>query len=195
MLGREYLVWSDYFYYDETSPSHIRWVVDRFSGRFGNRRMVSKGDSAGYLRKDGYYAVKLENKVYKVHRIIFELKSGDKLDDMVIDHIDGDKSNNKFTNLRKTSQKQNKRNTTLRCDNNTGKTGVYLAKSHNKRLNKCYTTYVAAWLDPDGALKTKSFSVNKYGEADAYWLACEYRDGMIEKLNALGAGYTDRHGK
>lgn len=30
--------WSDYFYYDETSPSCLRWKVDRYTEMHGEKR-------------------------------------------------------------------------------------------------------------------------------------------------------------
>ena len=35
---------SKYFAYDETSPSCLRWIVDRFSGRNMSIKHISKGD-------------------------------------------------------------------------------------------------------------------------------------------------------
>lgn len=81
---------------------------------------------------------------------------------------------------------QQARNVRKRRNNTSGVTGVaYDTKSR---------AWCACWYW-GGRQKKKSFSVEKYGEEDAFWLACEYRDGMIEKLNALGAGYTEKHGK
>ncbi|MCZ2397819.1 MAG: hypothetical protein LC100_14915 [Chitinophagales bacterium] len=52
--------------------------------------------------------------------------------------------------------------------------------------------YTANWTE-SGILKSKTFAVNKYGEEEAYRLACEARLAAIERLKLLGFVYTDRH--
>lgn len=46
--------WSEWFYYDETSPSCLRWACTRWANSRIPRIVVNKGDIAGYRRKDGY---------------------------------------------------------------------------------------------------------------------------------------------
>lgn len=74
--------------------------------------------------------------------------------------------------------------------NTSGKTGVMVAidKGGNKR-------YRAHWTTLEGKTKTKSFSVNVYGDEEAWRLACEYRQKMIQELNSQGAGYSEKHGE
>ena len=59
----DYELANHYFYYDETSPSFLRWKV--------SRGKIKAGDSAGGKDNKGYYIVKLNNVSYKVHRVIF----------------------------------------------------------------------------------------------------------------------------
>ena len=51
--------WNEYFIYDETSPTGLRWNRDVFAGRTGKSRIVAKGDVAGNLAtyKNGYQNV------------------------------------------------------------------------------------------------------------------------------------------
>ena len=44
------------------------------------------------------------------------------------DHIDGDRTNNRWSNLREADKSQNKYNTGVRSHNTTGARGVYQAK-------------------------------------------------------------------
>lgn len=53
----------------------------------------------------------------------------------------------------------------------------------------------AFWTDSYGKLRSKSFSINKYGDELAFFLACETRLAAIERMNMFGAGYTENHGK
>ena len=74
-----------------------------------------KGKEAGYLNKQGYriVGVKVNNvrKEYKVHRLVYYMFTGNPLTNQVIDHIDGDKSNNRLTNLRAVTHRINLQNT------------------------------------------------------------------------------------
>jgi hypothetical protein len=74
--------------------------------------------------------------------------------------------------------------------NSSGETGVMVA--YDKKQNKRYRAH---WTTLDGITKTKSFSVNVYGDEVAWELACNYRKKMIEELNAQGAGYAEKHGQ
>lgn len=53
----------------------------------------------------------------------------------------------------------------------------------------------ASWNNLDKKRGNKSFSVSKYGEELAFFMACEYREQMINLLNLQGAGYSEFHGK
>ena len=92
----------DNVYYDETSPSCLRWKVSGPGKTFHG--------VAGTKREDGYYSVAINNKRYLVHRVIwvlFHYKIGRLL---VIDHIDRNPSNNFIDNLRLVTQAENNKN-------------------------------------------------------------------------------------
>jgi len=52
------------------------------------------------INKDGYNRVVIDKKEYRAHRIIWEMFNGPVPEGMIIDHIDGDKLNNRIENLR-----------------------------------------------------------------------------------------------
>lgn len=184
--------WNDYFYYDETSPTCLRRVRDIWSGKDYRILSVRKDEIAGY--KDGHYwTIVLHKKKYVLHRIIWEIHNGVIPEGMFIDHIDGDKYNNKIENLRVVSRFGNARNVRMNIKNKSGVTGVSLHE--DVRRNPSVDAWVANWKNLDNKLVTKSFSINKYGYDEAFRLACEWREKMILALNAQGAGYTERHGK
>ncbi len=92
----------DNVYYDETSPSCLRWKVSGPGKAFHG--------VAGTKRDDGYYSVAINNKRYLVHRVVWVLFHY-KIDrTLVIDHIDRNPSNNFIDNLRLVTQGENNKN-------------------------------------------------------------------------------------
>lgn len=183
-----------YFYYDETSPSCLRWKFDRYvltpKGSLG-RKVVSAGDAAGHLRKDGYWTVKFYEEAIKIHRIIFCLFNGiGGSENIIVDHENGNNSDNKITNLRSSTDYLNGKNKSRYRNNSTGYTGVHI---NEKSEGKFY--YVATWRSAEQKIGAKSFSFDKYGQDASLQKACEYRQMMIDKLKSEGAAYTERHGK
>jgi hypothetical protein len=78
------------------------------------------------------------NKQYRAHRIIWMMFNGN-LPKEQLDHIDGDRANNRIENLRECSNTENQQNRKLNKDNKTGFTGVTIWKTKFKaeiRLNK-----------------------------------------------------------
>jgi hypothetical protein len=66
------------------------------------------GDKAGFLDENGYYIVGIKGKKYPVHRIIWQLINGK--EPLKIDHINGDRSDNRFCNLREVTHRENTQN-------------------------------------------------------------------------------------
>lgn len=172
------------FYYDSSSKTGIRWKYG--NGVLKGPTKRNAGDVAGWFDiANGYCCVKYNGKAYKTHRIVLALNNID-VHDNFVDHIDGDRSNNVLENLRVVSISQNRKNTKIRSDNNSGDTGV----SYNKTRN-CWT---ARWTDSSGTERTKAYNVKKFGD-EAFLLAVQYREKMISILKEAGHEYTERHGK
>lgn len=108
---------SRYLEVSSESSSGIKWKIYR-GGRMA-------GWDAGYLRKDGYYELSINKKHYFCHRIVWELSNGRKIGEkMQIDHIDGNRANNKPDNLREATRLQNNYNMKLSRANTSGVKGV-----------------------------------------------------------------------
>jgi len=85
----------------------------------------------------GYLYVKFRGKRYKAHRVIWLMTYGSwpKND---VDHIDHDTSNNRLSNLRDVTKRQNHRNLPMFKSNTSGVTGVSFYKRSKKWVVKAY---------------------------------------------------------
>lgn len=183
----EKINWNEWFYidYEDDGNPFLRWK------NIGKSRKMKIGDRAGCDNVGaGYFAVRLNGKRYYNHRIIFEMLGGKFTEELkYIDHINGDKLDNRFENLRATSNLINSINRRKSSNNTSGITGV------------CWQTpisgilYAAAkWFDNNGKQQYKHFSVKKLGIMEAFAMAVEHREKMIEELRRNGLDYTERHG-
>ena len=176
--------------YDETSSTFLRWIKDIGSGRKGTTFKIRAGDEAGHIRKTGYLSItcRVKNTMYVASRVIWYLVHGVyPTSEQVVDHVDGNSLNNNIVNLRLCSQAINSKNSQKRFDNKTGQVGVYFANEGGR--DYCKSSYTL-----NGIVKVKTYSINKYGEQEAFRLARDWRKEQIRLLNEQGAGYTDRHG-
>ncbi len=98
----------------------------------GYRGCHRAGAVAGGARHRGYMAVSINKKNYYVHRIAAALMNG-AWPDGVIDHIDGNPSNNRWSNLRIVSTQVNMQNMRRpTAANSTGFLGVSYDKSRDQ---------------------------------------------------------------
>lgn len=186
----EKIDWSEYFYYDETSASCLRWKVERRTGKNLNVVIIKKDDVAGTISGKGHYQVTLQGKRYLCHRIIYEIINNISLkSNEQIDHINGDSSDNRIENLRVVTHSENMRNAKMSKNNSSGITGVC---ENNKGGGRFY--YKATWYNLIGEQCYKHFSITKLGLLPAFAQAAAYRKKMIAELNEQEAGYSDRHG-
>lgn len=87
----------------------------------------------------GYYQVNFKRKVYLVHRLIVYMMTGEYPEKNIdIDHINGDRSDNRWCNLRIVDRACNLKNVGMRIDNTSGVKGVHLEKSSGKYFTFIY---------------------------------------------------------
>jgi hypothetical protein len=101
----------------------IRWKVD-----YNN---CKKGQPVFVRKNHGYLIICIKNKYLRVHRVAFLLMTGSWPQDAV-DHINGDKSDNRFCNLRQVTNAQNLQNSKLSKKNISGFKGVSWYKRGQK---------------------------------------------------------------
>lgn len=119
------------------------------------------GSVAGSQNSLGYICIGVAKSRHKAHRLAWLYMTGEWPPEL-IDHIDGDPTNNRWNNLRCATRAQNAMNTKLRSNNNTGYKGV--SQKHGK-----YLASVAA----DGA----NTHLGTFDTAEeAYVVACATRE-------------------
>jgi len=116
------------FYYDAESGMLI-W-------RNGNGRNVKPWQQAKASNRLGYFSVKIKDKTYPVHRIIWLYVYGS-FPSQDIDHKNRIRNDNRLCNLRSVSRTDNCQNISTPNHNKSGHIGVSWIKSH-----KSWTVYV-----------------------------------------------------
>lgn len=103
-----------------------------------NARAV-EGSQAGCLNRKGYRLIGLHGRQYRAHRIVVALNDGKwPPEELFIDHIDGNRDNNRLTNLRLCTPSENQHNRIIPSNNTSGLLGVsYDRQDRNWRASIC----------------------------------------------------------
>lgn len=104
------------------------------SGDFHWRKLFHKGrenNVAGSENNEGYVHIRLLGMSYKAHRLVWLYVYG-YIPAGEIDHINGNKLDNRLANLRVVNHEENCKNQKLASNNNTGIMGVGWHKNSNK---------------------------------------------------------------
>ena len=102
-----------------------------------------KDSRAGYMKKsDGYYRVTVDRKTYLLHRLAWLYCYGSWPIDQ-IDHRNGNRDDNRISNLRMADHTTNQHNAHRRRDNKSGKSGVCWVRAQQRwrayiRVNRKY---------------------------------------------------------
>ena len=102
----------------------FKWKIDR-AGR------AKKNTVAGAYKTNGYRQIMIDGHIYTSHRLAWLYVYG-KFPDQIIDHINHKCDDNRISNLREVTVKQNRENLSLAKNNTSGYTGVYWCKSLKK---------------------------------------------------------------
>lgn len=120
----------------------------RLRGRKTRRRIAEEVVSSNH----GYIVLSFLSTKYMAHRVAWGMVHGELDESAYIDHIDGDKTNNKISNLRLATKQQNAWNVGLAKQNTSGIKGVHFdshsnmwrATCQHKRLGRFKTKEEAA---------------------------------------------------
>lgn len=119
----------------------------------------------------GYKKGAINNRTYIAQRICMTIQAG-QWPNGEVDHINGDKADNRLCNLRVVTKSQNQRNAKMRKDNTAGHVGVSL------RANGKWQAYISL----DG------------GRAHIGTFNCRSAAIVARKRAQVSHGYTERHG-
>jgi hypothetical protein len=146
-------------------PRSLEMFPNIKSGKRWNTKHAKKEAFTGVLGT-GYRSGYVFNEPYKAHRIIWAIYYGE---DPIsqIDHINGDRADNRIENLRIASAAENSKNRARRNDNKSGVTGVTWDKGTNKwraciRVNH-KTQYLGVFPDIEAAVAARKAAELKLG--------------------------------
>ncbi len=94
-------------------------------------RSVVKNSIAGRLDAKGYFVIGINKKTYKCHRLAWLYVYG-YIPTKQIDHINGNRSDNRISNLREANNQQNSMNSKKSASNTSGVKNVYWHKPSKK---------------------------------------------------------------
>lgn len=93
-----------------TNRVHEVLAYDRETGAFTYRVRVAQrapaGAIAGSVNSEGYRHIRIDGRAYKAHRLAWLIETGS-WPTAMIDHINGDRDDNRIANLREATRSQN----------------------------------------------------------------------------------------
>jgi hypothetical protein len=149
----------------------VKQLKESFSYNFstGVFTRLNRKNSHGSLDGYGYLILKIKRKQYKAHRMAWLYHYGE-MPALNIDHINGDRLDNRIENLRSVSQLINNRNQTVKINTDTGYKGVYIDKTKGLK---------------------KKFAIKVLGKTHRFYSALKASKFREEKLK--GENYGERH--
>lgn len=124
------------------------------------------GKEAFTAHSSGYRNGRIFDKGHRAHRVIWAIVHGES-PAMEIDHIDGDRTNNRIDNLRHINGAENQRNKGINKNNTSGVLGVCRDTSRNKWLARIWANGREVTLgrfdELEEAVSARKVAIEKYG--------------------------------
>lgn len=143
------------------------------------RSSVKIGDIAGYINSIGYRVICMDGKRYYAHRIMYYIFNPEFDQNLMIDHRDGDTSNNILSNLRECSNSKNQMNTKLNSSNSSGYKNITISTyiKNNIKYNYWRVCILGKTSKKRVRLEQKCFPYTDEGLQDAI----EFRDIKLKQ--------------
>lgn len=120
----------------------------------------------GWISAEGYYKFTLDNRTYYVHRWLYERAKGKLPRHMDVDHINGDKLDNRLENLRAVNRSENAFNRQKANSNSeTGVRGVFWHRATQRWQVSIRGNYLGVYPDYEEACKVAEDYYKKSTEA------------------------------
>lgn len=127
-----------------------------------NWNAKNAGKPALACNSHGYLGGRLFDRTVKAHRVAWAIYYGE-WPAQAIDHINGDRSDNRISNLRDVTIAENNRNETLRRNNKSGVTGVSWEKLRGKWQARIRNKCVGYFDDKNDAIAARKAAEAVYG--------------------------------
>ena len=118
-------------YYD-SETGLFKWV--------NSKRGLPANCIAGRTNPKGYRVIGINTKIYMAHRLVWLYVYGE-WPLLELDHIDGNKDNNRINNLREATRSQNQRNMGAHKDSKSGVKGIHLTQNGRYRATISLGTF------------------------------------------------------
>ena len=133
-------------------------ICKNWNNRFANKEAFTTNNQ-------GYLSGRYKNCTYSSHRVIWKMIYG--TEPNIIDHIDGDRSNNKIQNLRSVDIADNAKNQRLYAVNTSGTSGITWKKINKKWEARISVNgrrvYLGVFSSKQKAIETRKQAEIKYG--------------------------------
>jgi hypothetical protein len=159
----------------EISQVQLREVLDYnpdtgiFRWKIKSSKSLSIGETAGCTRADGYVTIQYNAIPYLAHRLAWVYTHGELPSTSIIDHVDGNPSNNKLNNIRVCAPTQNQQNRRVNSNSISGFKGVSWVEERQKWKARTWLKrkyYFLGYFDTkEDAIKAhQSFCITYHGE-------------------------------
>ncbi len=137
-----------------------------FRRRISTAHRVKVGEIAGSIGTKGYRVIMIATVNYKAHRLAFLYMTG-AFPQEEVDHINGNRSDNSWGNLRAVSRAENSLNRKMSVVNKSGATGVYWDDRTKKWVAQVKRSGRRRYLEHfdsfDEAVKRRALVASLYG--------------------------------
>jgi hypothetical protein len=141
----------------ESDTGNFRWRTNRKGG-------ARAGSIAGSKMPNGYWKIGIDGREYLAHRIAW-LMVHDRWPTDEIDHVNGNPTDNRLSNLREASRVENSQNFKPRRTNSSGHTGV----SYSRAMGRWHAQIMIKRRNVHlGYFDTKEAAANAYRSAKTH---------------------------